>query len=458
VNGAVETYHELLADRELAEESRAALVDGQKERGLWFGEHALSVSLRPRLITKEYWQSTERAAESVFSALSTLEKALLASPELRDEIGVSGEEERLALADPGCRFSSPSARLDSFVDAQLGAPRYIEYNAESPAGMAFGDVLGEVVDQMPVMQRFRDGWRCTPVPSRAAQLDCMLTAFADWGRAEKPSVAIVDWKGLPTVAEFEIFRDFFQENGISCCICDPAELSYDGKTLRACDGSVVNLVYRRVLTSELLAKPDAAAPLCSAFLDGAVLVVNTFRAKLLHKKMSLALLSDDAYASLYDSEELDAIERFVPWTRRMREGAGSRGDVEIPDLAEYVSDHRSELVLKPNDEYGGKGVVVGASVDQGEWDDVVQAALDEPYVVQAAVSVPREPYPVVTRSRRGSEEGTGEIEFVDLAIDTNPYLFSGKVSGLLTRLSSSALLNVTAGAGSVVPTYLVERR
>ena len=30
--------------------------------------------------------------------------------------------------------------------------------------------------------------------------------------------------------------------------------------------------------------------------------------------------------------------------------------------------------------------------------------------------------------------------------------------GVLTRLSSSALLNVTAGAGSIVPTYLVEGR
>jgi hypothetical protein len=35
-------------------------------------------------------------------------------------------------------------------------------------------------------------------------------------------------------------------------------------------------------------------------------------------------------------------------------------------------------------------------------------------------------------------------------------LFWGAVSGCLTRLSSSALLNVTAGAGSVVPTYIVE--
>jgi hypothetical protein len=41
-------------------------------------------------------------------------------------------------------------------------------------------------------------------------------------------------------------------------------------------------------------------------------------------------------------------------------------------------------------------------------------------------------------------------------MDMDPYLFEGRPSGCLTRLSSSALLNVTAGAGSVVPTYVVE--
>jgi hypothetical protein len=48
------------------------------------------------------------------------------------------------------------------------------------------------------------------------------------------------------------------------------------------------------------------------------------------------------------------------------------------------------------------------------------------------------------------------VEMLDLAVDMDPYLFRGSVGGVLTRLSSSALLNVTAGSGSVVPTYIVE--
>jgi hypothetical protein len=48
------------------------------------------------------------------------------------------------------------------------------------------------------------------------------------------------------------------------------------------------------------------------------------------------------------------------------------------------------------------------------------------------------------------------IEMVDMAVDMDPYLFGGEVRGVLIRLASSALLNVTAGTGSVVPTFVVE--
>ena len=41
-------------------------------------------------------------------------------------------------------------------------------------------------------------------------------------------------------------------------------------------------------------------------------------------------------------------------------------------------------------------------------------------------------------------------------VDTDPFLFGSHVVGSLTRLSTVTLLNVTAGAGSVVPTYIVE--
>jgi uncharacterized circularly permuted ATP-grasp superfamily protein len=437
-------YHQLLEDPALAEASAAVLSDGQRERRLVFGKRPLCVSLRPNLISEWQYAQVTAAAEAIYAALGRLERALLVDEDLRREIDLDPREEGLALADPGFAAASPSSRLDGFI-GEDGIIRFVEYNAESPAGMAYNDELAQVFATLPVMRRFRERFRLRVVPVRGRQLTAMLRAHRS-RTPRSPTIAIVDWRGLPTLTEFEMFQRFFESRGVSTVICAPEDLSYSRGKLRA-GGRQVDLVYRRVLTSELLAKDSVARPLVRAYLEGAVTVVNSFRAKLLHKKMSLALLSDDRYAALYTPAQRAAIARHIPWTRKVREGHATYGQ-DVVDLADFVIANRERLVLKPNDEYGGKGVILGWTVDQHEWEQSFLAALGSSYVVQERVPVPRFPFPIVL----------DRMHFLDLSIDHDPYLFWGRVSGTLARVSSSALLNVTAGAGSVVPTYVVERR
>ena len=440
----VAAFNGLLEDSTLALPSLERFREAQVRNRLTFGDRTVAVALRPNLISRERFQAAVSAARSIHSALNRLEKALLREQELRAELDLGPEEERLALADPGFRSSSPSSRLDSFFAEEV---RYVEYNAESPAGMAYEDKMAEVFGRLPVMRAFRKRFRVRPMPVRRRQMDVMLRAFKQWGTGEDPVAAIVDWGGLPTAREFELFRDFFEQRGLRTLIGDPRDLQLSRGRLHL-DGQPVNLIYRRVLTSELLEKGQEARALADAYLAGAACVVNSFRAKLLHKKMSLALLSDDRYARLYDPHQRAAIERHVPWTRKVAEGPSTRHGRPVEDLLEHVARNRSELVLKPNDEYGGKGVVLGWTVDQQAWEKALKEALERPYVVQEAVEVPREPFPVAMNG----------IQVMDLSVDLDPYLFEGRPGGVLTRLSSSALLNVTAGAGSIVPTYLVEGR
>ena len=437
----VVAYHELLEDPRLAEASASMLTEGQRKRRLVFGDRPLCVSLRPNLVSDWQYAAVNEASQTIYAALGRLERALLADEDLRRQLDLDPQEEALALRDPGFRAASPSARLDGFVGAD-GVIRFVEYNAESPAGMAYNDELAQVFASLPVMKAFRKKFSCSVVPTRGRQLAAMLRAHRS--RSERaPAIAIVDWRGLPTLTEFEMFQRYFESRGVPTVICAPDDLTYSRGTLRA-QGKPINIVYRRVLTSELLAKDDVSRPLVRAYLEGAVTVVNSFRAKLLHKKMSLALLSDDRYAALYTAPQRAAIAKHIPWTRKIREGHTTYGG-SVVDLGDFVIAHRDRLVLKPNDEYGGKGVILGWTIDQHEWEQSFLAALGSSYVVQERVDVPRYPFPVLL----------GRMHFLDLSIDHNPYLFWGKVSGCLARVSSSALLNVTAGAGSVVPTYVI---
>jgi uncharacterized circularly permuted ATP-grasp superfamily protein len=120
------------------------------------------------------------------------------------------------------------------------------------------------------------------------------------------------------------------------------------------------------------------------------------------------------------------------------------------DLIPYILSHKDQLVLKPNDEYGGKGIVLGWTVDQPVWEQAVKQALAEPYVVQQRVNLPYEPFP-------GYHDG--QLHILPRMLDTNPFVaFGDYMHGCLTRISTEALLNVTAGGGSTVPTFLIEDR
>jgi hypothetical protein len=53
-------------------------------------------------------------------------------------------------------------------------------------------------------------------------------------------------------------------------------------------------------------------------------------------------------------------------------------------------------VLKPNDDYGGHGVHFGAQLDKREWDNAIETALSGDYIVQDALDLHPETFPIFT--------------------------------------------------------------
>ena len=120
------------------------------------------------------------------------------------------------------------------------------------------------------------------------------------------------------------------------------------------------------------------------------------------------------------------------------------------DLVSLMVERREQLVLKPNDDYGGAGITLGWTVDDATWRDAIARALAAPHIVQERVRIPYEPYPSVV---------DGTVHIAERMLDTAPFVSYGEyMEGYLTRLSTADLLNVTAGGGSTVPSFFVEKR
>ncbi|GAC1325641.1 MAG: hypothetical protein NVSMB22_15750 [Chloroflexota bacterium] len=435
-------YRALLEDRpDLAEESYRALVDAHAHQRLYIRDRMLCNVLRPRFLEKEAADRLGSISTDLAAIFEHAGEQLLASPELLTSIGASEQELELWSVDPGYPGFTLTSRLDSFIAG--GKPRFVEYNAESPASIGFCDCLTEIFLAMPVMRHFEGANLLERFDARQALLDTLLWAYRQWGGADNPTVAIVDWDDVVTKRDFELCAEYFRDHGIRTFITDPRELRYDRGKVWYGDERI-DVVYRRVLLHELLCHADEARPLLDAYADGAICLVNSPRSKVLHKKALLALISDPDSPVRLTPDHRALVEETIPWTRQVLDGSTTFHGEPV-DLIPFALASREHLTLKPSDEYGGKGVVLGWETTQDEWERAIESTGDKPYVLQERVNVAEAEFPV------WSAEG---LKFIPLLVDTDPLLFRGRMRGILTRISGNALLNVSAGSGSTTPTFL----
>ena len=449
---AIKHYHDLCHTGTLAQESWGVLGPGMQERNLVFGDRPLCTVLRPLFHTdEEYTFLSERTALTL-QVFRKVTQAMLADKKLRAQLYLDSDEEQLISLPTGYKTNIPTARLDSFfVRNSKGNPslNYIEFNGESPAGMAYNDVLADLFLETPLLQRFEARYEIEPLEVRPYALDALLRIYYQWlgNRNKLPEIAIVDWAGVPTTTEFKLFVDYFAENGINAIICTPDDLDFhDGKMYAS--GQAVDFIYKRVLSNELLRKYGLDHPIIEALRAGAICMANPFTCKLLHKKASFAVVSDERNANLFNAAEREAIRQHIPWTRIVEERYTVDSKGQKIDLLAWSVTNQERLVLKPNDEYGGKGVLIGWETDASTWEKAVVNALNEPSIVQERANIAYEDFPSV--------DDRGNVDISQRLVDCDPFLFHGDtVGGCLTRLSTVTLLNVTAGGGSVVPAFLI---
>jgi uncharacterized circularly permuted ATP-grasp superfamily protein len=441
-------WHALLrGDEELTPQYTAAFAAAMRNRKLTFGQRLHCPFLRPFFLTPDDEVRIRNASQTIAALGERVIRAALASDDLYEQLGVTEAEDPLIDIEPGYATASTASRLDAFLLPD--SLWFAEYNAESPAGIGYTQRLCELFDAMEVMARFRQDRQVRYHRVIDALLEALIASYREWGGTSRaPTIAIVDWREVPTWTEFEILSDAFNAAGVPTIVCDPRELVFGNGSLTA-QGKRIDLVYRRVLVNDVLARPDECRALVDACTARVVCMANSFRCKLAHKKAFFAVLTDPEHESLFSPAELAVVRSHVPWTRVLDDVDVDKGEWR-GDLLELARAWREHLVLKPNDEYGGKGVTLGWELSEGAWMAQLDSALEDPYgtwVVQERIPVRREIFPQF--------DATGRVSMTDMLVDFAPYLFRGQMGGYLTRLSGSGLANVTSGGGQV-PAFVVD--
>jgi len=426
----------------------------QEVRGakLTFGKRVHCPFLRPVFLSPEDEQRVRMVAETIAAIAERLTSAALEDRSLFEQFHLRPEEERLVRLPGGYLPASAASRLDAFLLPD--SMKFTEYNGESPAGAGYSETLSDIFRGLPVMDEFKKKFEVHSYPLTAKLLDALITTYVDWGgKSNRPQMAIVDWHEVPTWSEFEILKERFEKMGIPVVLADPGELEFDGKKLTA-KGKTIDLLYRRVLINDIVAKPKECEAIVKAYAAGAVCVANNFRCKIPHVKTFFAVLTDEKNARYFSGEERGLIRQHVPWTRVVAD-VKTECNGEPIELLAYIRKNQKNLVIKPSDEYGGMGVTLGWEVDQKNWERAIAQALPGgkmakehgSWIVQERIPMRRGVFPHIGKGNK--------VEFRDMLVDFAPYLFRGKVAGYLTRLSSTSLANVTSGGGQI-PSFRVE--
>jgi len=451
----VEYWDKLL--RPLVEKSTELpmkFLEDVRAANLTFGDRVHCPFLRPVFLSPEDEERLKNVAEAIVVIAERITAQAVEDAALFQQFHLRPEEERLVRLKPGAGPASTASRLDAFLLPE--SLKFTEYNGESPAGPGYSETLSDIFRELPLMEQFKKRFEVHAYPLSAKLLDALVATYVDWGgQTKRPQMAIVDWKEVPTWSEFEILKNRFEKMGIPVVLADPRELEFDGKKLVA-HGKTVDLLYRRVLINDIVARPKECEALVKAYESGKLCVANNFRCKIPHVKAFFAVLTDTKNAKYFSAEERELIQRHVPWTRVVEDTKTTHGGESV-GLLEHIRKNQKHLVMKPSDEYGGMGVTLGWEVDKPHWEQTIEQALPGGkgakehgcWIVQERIPMRRGEFPFIGKGHK--------VDFRNMLVDFAPYIFRGRVAGFLTRLSATSLANVTSGGGQI-PSFRVEAK
>jgi hypothetical protein len=384
--------------------------------------------LRPVMIHKRTYDALAEVTDRLLQLiLETAMRRASTAGELRKLLGVpDGVIEYLDDDEVLGEQLIQSGRPDILISD--GVPKYVEFNIGSEAGCVW--------DTERVSTRFLAALAAHDLETLDG-VDGPLTVTAPPSPVDGRYRAIIDYLGLQpgdrltTVLRTEgvypgsdniaaIVRslDPYVERGAALGIDGDVApvhwLAEDEEGRLVNQGRTVDAVFRLFVCTDMPPNPGQAA-LKAAVEAGRSKIFTSSASWLLANKIVLTWLWDDL--DLLSADDQSLVRRHVPWSRLV-----------TASMLEHAIEHQAALVLKPADDYGGAGVLVGHECDPGAWREGLEEAIRRgTYLLQDYVRPDR-----LTMDFVHIE--TGEHLQAEVPYSVGPYTFGRKSFGCFLRV------------------------
>ena len=416
----------------------------------------------PKLYTKRETNRFQEIATKTYTILEKIIKAYVDDPSYRKHFDFPQELEDLILLDPGYSCTIPVIRIDIFYDEDSGDFKFCEFNTDGSSAMNEDRETTNALALTPSFAAFsqqleQDGFSLEGFELFDSWVDTFLEIYADSPRAAvnaTPTVVISDFMDISTPIEIERFAKHFEARGLRAEVCDIRDLRFgtddEGRpALLTPDGTVIDALYRRAVTGDIMKYYDQVGDFLRAYRAGAFTLIGSFRTQLPHTKLSFEVLHLPETLALLSNDEQSFIKAHVPYTLRLKEG--------ISQVDEIIAD-KDSWIVKPLDSYGSKGVWAGRELDHSEWEDLIRTGAAErsliaqEYVEQFTASNLESGFSLPAQQEPAEQEETPTIkEYRDL---TGLFVYDGEFKGLLARAGLQDRI-CAAAAGKALGTFKV---
>lgn len=401
---------------------------------LRYGRFPIPAFYKPHFITFEQEHLLKRVSATLSSVLNIAVRLYFEEKHFSHLFRIPSDAAELIKIDPGYSQAVVFSRYDALLEGH--SLKLLDFNSDTSAGPGYSDQLEEMLLEEPFLADFFREHAMRRTARVQGILDTLLEIYEEFGGLETPRIAIMDWRNVRAIPELEYLKNFFENKGYKAMISDPRELKFKGGKLYHKD-TRIDIIYRRATLDELIAHSDEVQDLIKAYKARAVCMANPLRAKLTSSKTLMSILTNPAYDHFFTENENQVKRECIPWTRRISDMEAFYGGKKIYML-DFLKDEKESIALKPAESYGGKGVTLGPETRDQDWNEALDHALKEDWIVQESIHVPIITVPAVINQK---------LDFDYKKFNFNVLVFGGKYAGGFVKVSQDSVVNVTKSGG-----------
>lgn len=398
----------------------------------------------PKLFTEKETAVFEKTVQTLYGIFDKVIEEYEKNETYRELFGFPKELEELIMRRPKYRCNIPIARIDLFYNEETGDFKFCEFNTDGTSAMNEDRELNTAFEQSTAYREFQKNHSLHKFELFDTWVEEALSLYREYAGedAPLPSVAIIDFMEHATTNEFLIFRERFERKGCTAMLCDIRKLIWDGKHCYSEDGTKIDLIYRRAVTSDIMAHYDEVGNFLNAVKADGVCLLGDFRTQIVHNKILFKLLHKQETLRLLSKEEQTFIRAHVPLTISLDE-------IDQPEYAwvkEEACTKKNNWIIKPEDSYGSQGVHAGVELpDQESFNRLLKELREKHYILQQFNA----PYRLDNIDLLSED-----AKWVDTGNLTGLFVYNKKFSGIYSRISFDQMISTQYNEMSL-PTVVV---